>query len=629
MISTPVRGIKAKQTENLSFNLSPIRSGQPTIRFADISLSKSQSIEIPQKKKVPKIDNYAQGFFNPNLIWSPVMGERRVEVNLDHDSMKDLVKSFVQTLNANSEALTGKSIIEISHTDEEVLDEVLKKTNHDTLIRLALLPRNSAIEVLEQSMKSVRNATLSDDINDQSKSSHLEHPSSVTHVTFRNYKKRSLSYQNLYRTSSCKSKSPDAHENNGSCVEIENSMNISSQSYQKSLDKVSEMQYVTHRKTRSNNKSQKSSEGLESPILDRHRISSVSSDFLGFNNTEESLNFEMSPMSGKDSNNMTADPIRESDNRNDITTGSFNLSDSQMQDKISLNYLTKTLEIVEENLDESFSSNCEQKSHTIPITPKPMRNFESIIVEDSPTCSRNDVTQGVVQILDNYPECNQFSKSISSNTLPDNDKVLMETDNPEVSVIPATPIVTRRLHRKTAPKSIQLTSEIITSAPQATAADNVSVIECTFSETANQRRVTRRMTKKNVQFTEKCRSLDNKQPEMSQLERKTVAFQVPTLEMSVEPSVSIHLAPGKWRKSLAAWKRQTLALSINTTTNEIANNQTKLSKAEFSTKKISGIRKSDGRWLSTIGRMTIQEENENDEDQGKFLLLICKGFLTL
>lgn len=49
----------------------------------------------------------------------------------------------------SNEALTGKNIIEISHKD----DKILKKTNTEKLIRLALLPGNSVAYTFKESMK--------------------------------------------------------------------------------------------------------------------------------------------------------------------------------------------------------------------------------------------------------------------------------------------------------------------------------------------------------------------------------------------------------------------------------------------------------------------------------------------
>lgn len=599
VISTPVGGKKAKQTNNLSFNVSPIGVEQPTNRFADISLSKSQSNDVLRSQMVLKRDVHARKFFNPDMFWSPVKMGRRVDLNLDHDSVKGLIKSFVRAVNASNEALTGRSIIEISDTDDEVLDEVLKKTNPETLIRLALLPRSYVVDTLEQSMKK---ETLHEDIvcNKSSKGSNSLAFPPIPHVTHRKSKKGLLLEQNLTRSITLTTSDTREIEQ----LSTNKSVQISNQS----------PQYVTHRKTRSKALEKHLEDNKdESEILDRNQISSV---FYGFNDTE--LNFGTSLLHGKDLEATNVDSVRKSDICVDVTTSiGLEPKEDVEPDRISINYLNKTLQIVEEEFEESIAMILGQS--TIASSPNTVKSLEPIHIEDSPICSRNDVTQGVFQVPYNSPVCNKLTpllpKTSERKTFYE-DNVSTEIDIPYISVIPATPTVTRRSRRK-----IVTTSNTSSNTTQAIPLDNLSVIDCTFSEMASQRRVTRRMTKKNVKFSDPSTSpLEVKDAKVNQRKRKTVAFQVPRVETFEQPSFSIHLASGKWRKSLAAWKRQTLALSENTISNETVKNQTRLSKADISTKKISGIRKSDGRWLSSISQKAIQEEN--DEDEGRFLLHI-------
>lgn len=492
VISTPVGSKKAKQKQNLSFNnVSPIGHGHPLINFADITYSPSQLAFPPKTKPVER------KFFN-----------RRVEINLDHDSVKELMRSFVNVVNASSVARTGQSIIEISHSEEEIVDQVLERTNPETLIGLALLPRNTLNDVLQQSMRSSLDKTNS----------------------LRESGSQNVPTSDEVLTRNVRTDSPDFYGFNDSSV-----VNAEANS--------PKIQFVTHRKTKSSDKSSK-----QSSVPDQmSRNTSSSPDFLGFTNTTF-RGFET----------MTSQRLSPDDVR-DIIAGERGPPENLLQDRISLNYFNKT---VEESINESIPA-----------------NLEPIYVADSTRCSRNDVTRA------DAPECNKLSnKSLVSPSLILSDKVSLETyDISDVSVIPATPIqhVTRRKTRAT------------NSAPT----DNLSVIDCTFTERASHD-VTRRMTKKNVQFTEM------EQPQTREpRERKTVAFEVTSHDES--SAATIHLAPGKWRKSLAAWKRKTLAFSST-------NNET--DKSEVSTKKISGVRKSDGRWLSSVQGLTIQEDDGTDDE---------------
>lgn len=641
VVSTPVGGKrkKAKQSNNLSFNISPIGSGKPIIRFPDILTDSSHSniifpLKIMRTGHKPKL-------FDKNLITSPVMGERRVQLNLDHDSVKELMISCAKAVNASNEALTGKSIIEISHTDEEILDQILKTTNPQTLIQLALIPRNSLTEVLEQSMKRNEPSQMS-----------LDGQPAFTHITHRKTsksKKSSISDQ-LSADSGLRSDSPDFNGFDDSsmlntveppplkpCVGIEKSLHDVSIPILDQED--TRTSHVTHRKTKSSDKSSKrpskSPRSFSIPLMisdKMDRIDSVSPDFYGFDNTcgyemnkETSCNLEMSQIQPTDPQRTSPDLVREFDIRTNMTAGTIGFTENLIPDRISLNYLNKTPQIVEEEIDESISSNIVTVSFK-DASRQSMKSLESIHVEDSPRCSRNYVTQGVVDVSENYAvEYNDLSKTTSPKNLPENDEVPMETDIVDVSVIPATPVhITTR--RRTRAKSALLGNNqsnkwsiAPSNLPHTIPDDNESVIDCTFTEQVSQRRLTRRLTKKNVQFMETRPSLDAQATKMRLHERKTVAFEPSTIEPPVEPSISIRLAPGKWRKSLAAWKRKTSALSMNAINNETAVNDSRLSKAEISTKKISGVRKSDGRWLSSVGRMTIQEDDESDEDTGEFI----------
>ncbi|XP_063700035.1 uncharacterized protein LOC134830465 [Culicoides brevitarsis] len=547
VVSTPVGGKKAKKSDNLVFNLSPI--GHSNIRFAEISLNRSNFLS-PHLKKIAT-NNSSRLFFNPKLVKK--MGERKIEVNVDHESIKELMKSFVQVAK-NSQSVHGKSVIELNHTtDDEILEEVLKRTTPETLIHLALLPQTSVTEVLEQS---IRNP-------------------SFTHVTQRRGGSGNISSTSTFY-----------------------GFNESSVSQ---LPSSPHLQFVTHRRTKSNEKRE-----------------SILSDFHGFSESELSL---------KD---FTPDSVR--DSRNDVTQA-INLSKSHIPERISLNYLNKTLQIVEEELDITrqniFERDTAAKTDDVPI----------IHIEDSPRCIRNDVTQGV------FPEnsllaCNETQKIPSD----------IGTD---VSVIPATPVlVTKR--RTLRPKPL-------------VPIENLSVIDCTPTE----KRATRRLTRRNVLFDRasmqnvaKRKPIERKtvafddpngekspsrlrerktvafeppnnflsvpssspsrlrqrktvafNKEKSPESRKTVAFDEPMEESQVVELPSLQLAPGKWRKSLAAWKRKTLAMSINAT-NETTNVTRLSNRTDLSTKKISGMRKSDGRWLSTnVGRMTIREDDEDEEEE--------------